>query len=327
MISLNHSELEKLFPFYVRIGKDLRIISAGKSIRKIIGNVDGRSFEEIFKFVRPSMSIEYDFQSMKRHQDIIIILESVEFPIKIRFRGQYIFRETENEIIYLNSPWVKDSDDLRFHNLLVSDFALHDTITDNLQLLQSKQIVNEDMKKIANELIIQRNELIEKNETIIELARFPDQNPLPILRLDFEGNVLYTNVLASRLIKERSLLKLPFWETVCLRFESNGFQNFESDFSLDQSIYHATLVPVKNRNYFNAYLKETTEMVRFQQELVNTSSRLQNLISSMHFGILAENTNRQNIHTNQKSCENVKIRTNCVICSLRKCGDAHKKLH
>ena len=234
-------------------------------------------------------------------------MESVEFPIKIRFRGQYIFRETENEIIYLNSPWLKDLDDLRFHNLLVSDFALHDTITDNLQLLQSKQIVNEDMKKIANELIIQRNELIEKNDTIIELARFPDQNPLPILRIDFEGNILYNNEPAYWLIKERSLLKLHFWETVCLRFESNGFQNFESDFSLDQSIYHATLVPVKNRNYFNAYLKETTEMVRFQQELVNTSSRLQTLISSMHSGILAENTNRQIILTNQIFCDIFKI--------------------
>ena len=48
-------------------------------------------------------------------------------------------------------------------------------------------------------------------------------------------------------------------------------------------------------------------MVRFQQELVNTSSRLQTLISSMHSGILAENTNRQIILTNQIFCDIFKI--------------------
>lgn len=249
------------------------------------------------------MSIKYDFQSMMKHQDIIIILESLEFPIKTRFRGQFIYREIEDEIIYLNSPWITDSHDLGFHNLLISDFALHDTITDNLQLLQSKQIVNEDMKKIADELIIQRNELIDKNETIIELARFPDQNPQPILRMDFEGKVLYANEYASQLIRERSLLELPFWGTVYLQFERNGFNNYEREFSLDQSIYHATLVPVKNLNYFNIYLREITETVKFQQELINTSSRLQTLISSMHSALLAENTKREIILTNQIFCD------------------------
>jgi PAS domain S-box-containing protein len=303
MISFNNSEFELIFPFYVRIGSDLRIISTGKSITKVIGNVDRRSFEEIFKFIRPSMSIKYDFQSMMKHQDIIIILESLEFPIKTRFRGQFIFREIENEIIYLNSPWITDSHDLGFHNLLISDFALHDTITDNLQLLKSKQIVNEDMKKIADEMIIQRNELIKKNETIEELARFPDQNPQPILRIDFDGKVLYTNDPGAQLINQQNLLTLPFWETIYLSFEANGYTSFESEFALEESIFHATIVPFKKKSYFNIYLRDITETLSFQNDLINTSSRLQTLISNMNSAILAEDAERKIILTNQIFCD------------------------
>jgi PAS domain S-box-containing protein len=292
-----------IFPFYVRIGSDLRIISTGKSITKVIGNVDRRSFEEIFKFIRPSMSIQYDFQSMMEHQDIIIILESLEFPIKTRFRGQFIFREIENEIIYLNSPWITDSHDLGFHNLLISDFALHDTIIDNLQLLQSKQIVNEDMKKIADEMIIQRNELIKKNETIIELARFPDQNPQPIFRMDFDGKVLYANDPGTKLINQQNLLTLPFWGAIYLRFEANGYTAYEREFALAESIFHATIVPFKEKSYFNIYLRDITETLSFQNELINTTSRLQTLISSMHSAILAEDAERKIILVNQIFCD------------------------
>lgn len=303
MMFLNDSVFEKIFPFFVRIDKHMKIVDSGASIRKVIGQVNGRSFEEVFKFIRPSMSIRYEFNSLLEHQDIIIILESLEFPLKTRFRGQFIFFPDQEEIVYINSPWMTDVLDLSFHNLLITDFAIHDTITDNLQLLQSKEIVNKDMRRIADELIEQRNQLIEKNETIIELARFPDQNPQPILRMDFDGNVLYVNDSGSNLITEQNLLDLPFWGTIYLRFETNGYNPFEKEFALGTSIFHATIVPFRAKNYFNVYLRDITETLKFQNEMMITSSRLQTLISSMHSAILAESVDRKIILTNQIFCD------------------------
>jgi len=303
MITLNDEMFEKIFPFFVRIGKNMEITSSGVSIQKVIGNVNGRAFEEVFKFISPSLSIRYAFNSLKEHQDIVVILESIEFPLKTRFRGQFIHLPETDELIYLNSPWVIDIQDLDFHNLLISDFAIHDTITDNLQLLKSKEIVNEDMKKIADELIVQRDELIDKNETIIELARFPDQNPQPIMRMDFEGNVLYANDAASELIVENALLELPFWGTIYLRFEANGYINYEKEFSMSDRIFHCTFVPIKEKQYFNVYMRDITKTVRFQHELEVTTSRLQTLISSMHSAVLAENTDREIILVNQVFCD------------------------
>jgi PAS domain S-box-containing protein len=303
MVTLNDSIFEKIFPFFIRIDKDMRILTSGASIRKVVGDVNGRPFSEVFKFISPSMSIRNEFNSLKDHQDIIVILESVEFPLKTRFRGQFIHVPEEDQIVYLNSPWITDVHDLSFHNLLISDFAVHDTITDNLQLLKSKEIMFEDMKKIADEVIIQRNELIDKNETIIELARFPDQNPQPILRMDFEGRVMYANDHASELIVSKSLLNLPFWGTIYLRFEANGYNNYEKEFLLGDLVFHATLVPIKEKRYFNIYLRDITKTVKFQYELMSTSSRLHTLIRSMHSAVLAENTNREIILVNQTFCD------------------------
>lgn len=51
MIYLNDSVFEKIFPFFVRIDKHMTIKSSGTSIKKVIGNVDGKSFKEVFKFI------------------------------------------------------------------------------------------------------------------------------------------------------------------------------------------------------------------------------------------------------------------------------------
>jgi PAS domain S-box-containing protein len=293
----------KIFPFFVVIDSDLKIIDLGPSMNKILGDLSGRRFEDVFEFVRPKLSILNTYESFLDHQNIVIILESKEYPLKTRFRGQFIFIENDQKMIYINSPWITNVLDLGFHNLLISDFAIHDTITDNLQLLHSKEIVNDDMKRIADELIVQRDELVEKNETIIELARFPDQNPQPVLRLDMEGRVMYANDSAVDLISNDKLMEQPFWGTIHLKFERNNYSNYEREFKLGDKIFHATMVPIRESNYFNVYLRDITQTILYQNELLSTSSRLYSLINSMHSAVLAESDDRKIILVNQIFCD------------------------
>lgn len=299
----SEENFRKIFPFFVCIDKNLKIVSAGPSMKKMIGPICNRSFEDVFKFIRPSLSIEMSFKSMIEHLDIVIILESLEFPLVTRFRGQFIYQEKEETILYLNSPWITDVVDLGFHNLLISDFAIHDTITDNLQLLQSKQIVNDDIRKIADELRSQRDELFDKNKTISDLAEFPEQNPGPILRVNRIGDVLYANKAADKLIKENDTLNKPFWEIV-----KSTLTNIQNDFvdvdvnCGDQS-YLATIVPIPEKKYFNIYIKNTTDTVRYQNELIDTSTRLYSLINNMNSAVLAEDENRKIILVNQMFCD------------------------
>jgi PAS domain-containing protein len=299
----SEENFRKIFPFFVCIDKNLKIVSAGPSMQKMIGSICNRSFEDVFKFVRPNLSIEMSFKSMIEHLDIVIILELLEFPLLTRFRGQFIYQEKEETILYLNSPWITDVVDLGFHNLLISDFAVHDTITDNLQLLQSKQIVNDDIRKIADELRSQRDELIDKNKTISDLAEFPEQNPGPILRVNRNGDVLYANKAADELINENDTLNKPFWEIVksALREIQNDFVDLDVNCG-DQS-YMATIVPIPEKKYFNIYIKNTTDTVRYQNELIDTSTRLYSLINNMNSAVLAEDENRKIILVNQMFCD------------------------
>lgn len=302
-ITFDENNFRKIFPFFVVIDRDLKIIDHGPSMNKILEDLNGRKFEDVFEFVRPKLSIENTFESFLDHQNIVIILESKEYPLKTRFRGQFIFIENDQKLIYINSPWITNVLDLGFHNLLISDFAIHDTITDNLQLLQSKEIVNDDMKKIADELIVQRDELLEKNQTILELARFPDQNPQPILRLDMDGRVMYANDPAVVLITNNNLMEQPFWGAIHLKFERNNYATYEREFKLGDKIFHATMVPIRENNYFNVYLRDITQTILYQNELLSTSSRLYSLINSMHSAVLAESDERKIILVNQIFCD------------------------
>lgn len=293
----------KIFPFFVCIDKQLNIVSAGPSIQKMIGSITNRPFEEVFKFVRPSLSIEMSYESMMSHLDVVIIIESLEFPLLTRFRGQFICQEKEELIIYLNSPWITDVVDLGFHNLLISDFAIHDTITDNLQLLQSKQIVTDDIRRIADELRSQRDELVDKTKTIADLAEFPEQNPHPIIRIDNRGEVLYANRPAQKLLNEDSTIQESLWETI----ESKLIDAEEDYLNLEMhhgdETYTATIVPIPEKRYYNIYINNTTERVKYHNELINTSSRLYSLINNMNSAVLAEDENRKIILVNQMFCD------------------------
>lgn len=299
----SEESFKKIFPFFVCINKQLKIVDVGPSMEKMIGDIRQKDFAKLFKFVRPSLSIQLNFESFVEHSDNVIILEALELPIKTRFRGQFIYQEKEEKILYLTSPWITDVVDLGFHNLLITDFAIHDTITDNLQLLQSKQIVNEDIRKIANELLSQRDELLEKNKMIAELAEFPEQNPGPILRVNKNGDIIYANKAAEHLIHEKDTINQPFWEVIQAEL-SNVKQDFvDLEIDCGNETYKATIVPIPSKSYYNIYITNTTETVRYHNELVNTSTRLYSLINNMNSAVLAEDENRKIILVNQMFCD------------------------
>ncbi|MFN5910925.1 MAG: ATP-binding protein, partial [Bacteroidota bacterium] len=302
-ITLTDSSLEKLFPFYIRLDKDLRITKAGRSIKKVMGDIEGRLFVDCFRMLRPKLSIQMSFTSFCEHQNLVVITEALTTTLRLRFRGELIKLSESEELHYLSSPWLVDTTDLGYYDLSFSDFALHDTVTDNLQVLRSKELVNEDLIKIADELISQRNELVEKNAMIEEIARFPDQNPQPILRIDFQGDLLYSNAAAGKLMEKHDLLNLPFWSSVYNRFVENEFRGFDTEILLDEMILHLTLVPFPTKGYFNLYIRDVSEIVRYQQELLTINARLSTLLTTMQSGVLAENVERKIILMNRKFCD------------------------
>ena len=50
--NLNKESLNKLFPFFIELNEDLKIVACGNSIKKILGDVTGGLFGDIFEIVQ-----------------------------------------------------------------------------------------------------------------------------------------------------------------------------------------------------------------------------------------------------------------------------------
>ncbi len=284
-IQLTKTNFGNLFPFFIIFDSSLKINEIGASMHKLLGDFTGKNFNDLFKFLRPTLSIKMSFESMKEHLDTIIIVESIEHPLKTSFRGQFIFEERTNEILFINSPWIKQIAELSYQDLLISDFAIHDTIIDNLQLLQSKQLVNDDLKEVSDQFI--------------ELAKFPNQDPKPIMRLNFDGKLIYSNASADLLIRHEKteIVKLIFEQ-----FKHKLTTKIKEQLYINSRYFDCTLIPYQDKNYINVYLNEVTETVEYQKELTNTTTRLYTLLESLEAAVLAEDLNNKIIFANQIFC-------------------------
>jgi len=296
----NSFEIAKIFPFSLTIDRNLNIGFIGDSMKKIIGDIEGKDFNTAFKFVRPRLSIEMNFESFLEHQNMVVILESCDYPIKTRFRGQFVFIESRGEILYVNSPWFTDIIDLNLHNLLITDFAIHDPITDHLQLLKSQQMVNDDLNRLLEQTLNQRDELIEKNETIFGLAQFPDESPNPIVRINFDGEIIYGNPPAQNLISDKTNL---FW----MEFMSDIIESEGKAYTKIKEIlgdtYEISIVPFPDNKYINFYLKDVSNILKYENELINLNSRLSAILENMQVGVLSESHDRKVIMANQLFCD------------------------
>ncbi len=102
------------------------------------------------------------------------------------------------------------------------------------------------------------------------LARIPEENPEPVMRLDRGGRVLYANEAATALLKElqdasRRWLHATWPQGVLLALESGVTQELE--LLVAERYYHFYLVPVVSEDYVNIYAHDVTERHKAELQL------------------------------------------------------------
>jgi PAS domain S-box-containing protein len=299
-IQFSKEEFSKVFPFFISFDTGLIIQDAGPSMEKIIGVLKGKSFKDVFRIILPESLIKIDFDSLCEQKNKVIVIEAIDFPVQIRFRGQFICHE-KKEIVYINSPWIKEFSNLNYLNLDLSDFAIQDVTGENLQLIQSKQVVNEEMKVIADQLTLQRDQLIAKNQEIEELSKYPQQNPQPIIRVNRKGDLLYQNPAALNKIDQKLINDKELW--IEMMKEIDLTESFSNRLHVATEIYNLTWVPIEGKEFFNIYFRDITEELGFQEDLLTTNYRLNSLLNTMQSGVLSEDINRNVLHVNSKFCD------------------------
>jgi len=106
-----------------------------------------------------------------------------------------------------------------------------------------------------------------KAEKIVEdLAKFPSENPYPVLRVGRE-DVIFINKAGEILlkIKEGSKIPITLQDGVNKAFEQNEINNQE--INLSNRTYSFTITPVEDVNYVNIYGMDITERKEVEEKL------------------------------------------------------------
>ena len=152
-ISFNHRQFDRLFPFYFAINADLQIIEAGCSLQKLMPELQGKKFSDIFIITRPKIAL-LKFENLKSSTNVIII-ECIDSR-KLTLRGQIEYIPEKNALFFLGSPWFQNIEEVIENNLTLNDFAYHDPLIDLLHILKTQDNTNEDLKYLLRKINYQK---------------------------------------------------------------------------------------------------------------------------------------------------------------------------
>jgi len=117
------------------------------------------------------------------------------------------------------------------------------------------------------------------------LAKFPSENPNPILRLDREGTILYANAASQVLLDgwdcRRGDCAPQLWQDIACEVLAEH-KNITVETQCGEQVFSMVVAPIVEANYVNLYGRDITdlkhteeEMRRKQEELVRSNAELE----------------------------------------------------
>ena len=109
------------------------------------------------------------------------------------------------------------------------------------------------------------------------LARFPDENPSPVLRISGDGKLLYANRSSATLLKSSGWKPgetlSDDWKQHALQALSSG-NSKEMEQTCEEVVYSLLLVPVSDMGYLNIYGRDITDRKLAMAALLESRAKL-----------------------------------------------------
>ena len=132
---------------------------------------------------------------------------------------------------------------------------------------------------MSRKMKFQLDQLIETEKEARSLARFPEENPGPVLRINHQGRLLYANEAARILLCDNpagigDMVPAPFRESLEAVVESGEVQTDE--IHVDERCWLVTYHPIEGEEYVNLYGTEITEL-KIAENQLHLSQKLESV--------------------------------------------------
>ena len=166
-LQLSKSDLNKIFPFILILSKELEITYIGKSLSKLYPDLEvNSSFFDNFRVVRPYYE-DKSILDFKNLQSKLVVIENRNNP-KIKLKGHFEQLEHTNNINFFGSPWFNNSTEILENKLTIEDFAIHDSTSDLIHILQNSEIITGELEENIKKVSSQKKDLIAEQKKILE---------------------------------------------------------------------------------------------------------------------------------------------------------------
>jgi signal transduction histidine kinase len=147
-VNISSHELAAISPFYLVFGHNLEVRECGPALQKLLPDLaSGHHLTQHFRQIRPGGNI--DFEALRKRTGALTVLETQ--PARVALRGQCIFLEESDSIVFVATPAVTNGEELKTHGLSFADFAAHDPIFEYLFLLQTVQGALQESRELAEQ--------------------------------------------------------------------------------------------------------------------------------------------------------------------------------
>lgn len=304
----NEDQFNRIFPFFIIINKKLEIKSTGKSLKKLFDINKNASFNEIFHIPRPFTPIN-EFEDFKKLELQLIVLEDINNKHKLR--GQLEILHDTEEVLFIGSPWFGAMEQVLENNLQINDFAFHDPLIDLLHILKAQEIGNDDLKKLVNTINDQKEELKRVYKESKDIALFPMQNPDPLIRINFKGDILKNNPTASLLDffeYQNKILRVDEFLSIIAEKIELTHQRWTIEASSENKEYSFVCIPMLKEGYINIYGRDITQRKQIEQQLEKQRKFYEDILNNMPADIAVFNDNHQYLFVNPRAIKNKEIR-------------------
>jgi len=300
-------------PFYLILDQNGLIQNFGTNLQKINTQIQvGKSFFDFYNFQHP-----FDFKNFIQSENFVSKRLNF-FDTKDQTQRFKFSAKKRGEVVILAiSPVINAKYHIRNYNLTLNDFVLHDYVSEYLFLQQTTERSLMESKSVLDSIREKNEELKKVHENLDLIARFPAENPNPIIRLDYSFSVTYKNVVSeinflSDFSFENQRLGDIELKTILQKLISNELESESIILKRNNRVYNIGIRNIRKYNYINIYASDISNFIDQLEQKENEITSVKNfyefILNNIPSDIAVFDLNHRYVFVNPNGIANPEIR-------------------